>query len=156
MATATDTRKIAQAVVYFFLSTAITWYFIECGSSLYHFNRDMMLLSCSIAGAKWAIQILAAFFLLKEQRWLFISNIAFTCFIGSCILISFCITSVRNLLPGNGFLISLIAAVAAMLVLYYYSVRSSEVSVKWYFLWVTCLAIAISLQLTVVFGVFNS
>ncbi|MCD6013418.1 MAG: hypothetical protein K0Q79_3280 [Flavipsychrobacter sp.] len=148
-----DTRKIAQAVVYFFLSTVITWYFIECGSNLYQFDQDKMLLSCSIAGAKWAIQIFAAFILLKEKRWVFISNIAFTCFIGSCILLPFCITSIRNLLPGNGFLISLIAAVVAMLVLYYHSVRSSGVSVKWYLLWVACLAIAISLQLTVVFGV---
>lgn len=148
-----DTRKIVQAVVYFFLSTVITWYFIECGSSLYQFDQDKMLLSCSIAGAKWAIQILAAYLLLGEKRWVFISNIAFTCFIGSCILIPFCITSIRNLLPGTGFLISLVAAVAIMLVLYYYSVRSSGVSVKWYFLWVGCLAIAITLQLTVVFDV---
>ncbi len=148
-----NTRNIAQAVVFFFLSTVFTWYFIECGSSLYHFDKGKMLLSCSVAGAKWGIQILAAFLFLKEKRWPFIRNIAFTCFVGSMVLLPYCVTSIRNLLGGHGFLISLIAAVVIMLVLYYQGVRSSGVSIKWYFLWLLCLTIAISLQLTVVFHV---
>ena len=152
-ATTSNTRNITQAVVFFFLSTVITWYFIECGSSLYHFDERKMMISCSIAGAKWGIQILAALLLLKEQRWPFIRNIAFTCFAGSCVLIPYCITFIRGLLGEHGFLISLIAAVALMLVLYYRSVRSCGISVGWYFLWVGCLAIAVTLQLTVVFHV---
>ncbi len=148
---ASNSRKIVQAVVFFFLSTVITWYFIECGSSLYHFDQKKMQISCAIAGGKWGIQILAAFFLLKEKRWPFISMIAFTCFAGSCLLIPYCIGPVRNLLPGNGFLISLVAAVVLMIFLYYRSVRSCGISLGWFFLWLLCLATAISLQLTVVF-----
>ena len=147
------TRNIVQTVVFFFLSTAITWYFIECGSSLYHFDEHKMQLSCAIAGGKWAIQIIAAVLFLDDKRWIFIRNIAFTCFIGSWILVPFCIAPIRVILPGNGFLISLIASVAVMLVLYYNSVRGSGVSIKWYFLWLACLVTAISLQLTVVFHV---
>lgn len=148
-----NTRQIVQAVVYFFLATVITWYFIECGSSLYHFDEDKMRLSCAIAGGKWAVQILAAFFLLKEKRWLFISTIGFTCLIGSVLLIPYCITPVRNLLPENGFLLSLMASVGTMLVFYYHSVRTCGVSMRWYLLWIMCLATAITLQLTVVFHI---
>ena len=148
-----NTREIGLAAVYFFLSTVITWWFIYCGASLYHFDEHKMLLSCSIAGAKWGIQILAAILLLKDRCWLFIHHIAFTCFAGSCILIPFCIDPIRTHIPGNGFLVSLIAAVATMLVLYYRSVTRSGISIKWYFLWLGCLAVAISLQLTVVFHV---
>jgi hypothetical protein len=148
-----NARNIVQAVVFFFLSTVITWYFIECGSSLYHFDESKMVLSCAIAGGKWAIQILAALLLLKEKRWVFIRNIAFTCFIGSCVLLPFCITSIRNLLPQNGFLLSLIASVCTMLIFYYNSVRSAGIPIHWFFLWLCCLAVAILLQLTVVFDV---
>lgn len=148
-----NTRNVAQAVVFFFLSTAITWYFIECGSALYHFDGHKMLLSCSIAGGKWGVQILAAIVLLKDKRWQFIRNISFTCFAGSCVLIPYCITPVRDLIPGNAFLVSLIAAVVLMIFLYYRSVRDSGISTRWFFLWLACLAVAVSLQLTVVFHV---
>jgi len=146
-----NTRDIGLAAIYFFLSTVITWWFIYCGASFYHFDEHKMLLSCSIAGAKWGVQILVAILFLKDTRWLFIRRIAFTCFAGSCILIPYCIESLRNLIPGNGFLVSLIAAVITMIVLYYRSVRTTGISIKWYFLWLGCLAMAISLQLTVVF-----
>jgi hypothetical protein len=146
-----NTRNIVATVVYFFLSTVITWYFIACAESLYHFDQGKMLLSCAIAGAKWAIQIGAAFFLLKEKRWPFIAKLGFVCFVGSCVLIPFCIDPIRNLMPERGFLYSLMASVAVMLVLYYSSVKAAGISMGWYFLWLVCLVTAISLQLTVVF-----
>ena len=146
-------RHIASAVVYFFLSTVITWYFIVCAENLYHFDQGKMLLSCAIAGAKWAIQIGAAFLFLKEKRWPFIASLGFTCFVGSCVLIPFCINPIRDMMLDKGFLYSLIASVAVMLVLYYRSVRAARISIGWYFLWLGCLAAAISLQLTVVFHV---
>lgn len=148
-----NARHIATTVVYFFLSTVITWYFIVCAESLYHFDQDKMLLSCAIAGAKWAIQIGAAFLLLKEKRWPFIAQLGFVCFVGSCVLIPFCIDPVRNLMPEKGFLYSLMASVGIMLLLYYRSVRAPGISIGWYLLWLVCLATAISLQLTVVFHV---
>ncbi len=146
-------RNIALSFIYFFLSTVITWWFIYCGTALYHFDEQKMLLSCCIAGGKWALQIVAALVFLGDKKWLFIRRIAFTCFIGSCILLPYCFAPIRNMIPGNPFLVSLIAAVAAMLILYYRSVGSTAISIKWYFGWVCCLAVAISLQLTVVFHV---
>lgn len=146
-----NNRNIGLAAIYFFLSTVITWWFIDCGSSLYQFDQHKMMLSCSIAGAKWAIQIFGALLFLKEKRWIFIRNIAATCFVGSCILLPFCFASLRAVIPGKPFLSSLIASVAVMIAHYYYGVRKSGVPVKWYFLWLACLAVAISLQLTVVF-----
>ncbi len=154
MAIHQNNRLIGKAVIYFALSAAITWYFIYCGASLYHFDMQKMLLSCSIAGAKWGIQILAALMMLKDKRWLFINRIGFTCYVGSCVLLPFCFGPLRNILPGNAFLLSLIAAVLLMIVLYYRSVRYCEISIIWFFSWLACLATAITLQLTVVFHVF--
>ena len=150
----TSTQKnIILAVIYFLLSTVITWWFIVHGSALYHFEGDKMALSCTIAAGKWGIQIVTVVIFLGEKRWQFIRRIAFTCLGGSVILLPFCL-DLLGFLPGsNGFLYSLIAAVAFMLGSYYYSVRKSGVSVKWYFLWLACLALAVSLQLTVVFHV---
>ena len=148
-----NARKIGAAAAGFLMSTVITWWFISEGSALYHFDQQKMFLSCAIAGGNWGVQIIAALLFLKEQRWVFIRNIAFTCLAGSCLLIPFCFSGLRSMMPASGFFLSLVASVAAMLLLYYYSVRRSKASVKWYFLWLACLAIAVSLQLTIVFHV---
>ena len=81
-------KNIFSAAIYFFLSTIITWFFIE--HSHQYANENKKLLSAFIAGAKWSLQIFAAFILLKDKKWLFIKNIAFTCFIGAVILLPFC------------------------------------------------------------------
>jgi hypothetical protein len=143
--------KITLAGIYFKLSVVITSWFIFCGSDLYHFDRQKMILSCCIAGGKWGVQLLLALVLLKEKRWVFINQVGLTCFAGSCMLLPYCIPQLRNLIPGNAFLLSLIAAVTLMIVLYYRSVRVAQVPVRWFFLWLGCLATAITLQLTVVF-----
>ena len=153
MASAPGKRtNIVTAVVYFFLATVITWYFIDHGGSLYHFDRQKMVLSCSISGAKWSLQILAAILFLKDA-WLFIKRIAATCLAGSLVLLPYCFDGTRALIPGNGFLVSLIASVSVMLALYYMNVQRSGISIRWYFFWLLCLAAAVSLQLTVVFHV---
>ncbi len=149
------TKDVALAGLYFFLSTVITWWFIDRGAVLYHFDMQKMLLSCSVAGGKWAIQIGAALLWLHEQRWPFIRRIAFTCFAGSCILLPFCFGLPTVIMGINSFLLSLILAVACMLVLYYRSVRSTGLHIKWFLGWVVCLCIAVSLQLTVVFHVIG-
>jgi hypothetical protein len=150
----TSTQKdIFLAIVYFLLSTVITWWFIVHGSNLYHFDESKMILSCTIAGGKWGLQILGAILFMGEKRWQFIRRIAFTCLGGSIILLPFCF-DVLGFLPGSvGFLYSLIAAVAFMLGLYYDSVRKTGVSIKWHLFWLACLATAITLQLTVVFHI---
>ena len=81
------TRKGVIAFIYFSISTIITWWFIEA-SPLYE-STQQKLLSCSIAGAKWGIQLLAAFILLKEKKWDFIKNIAVVCLVGSFILLPY-------------------------------------------------------------------
>lgn len=147
-----DRRAAALAATYFFLSTVITWWFIVAGESLYH-DRSRMLLSCSVAGAKWGIQILAALVFLDEKRWPFLAQIGATCLVGSAILLPFCFAPVRAWLGSSGFLASLIVAVLTMLVLYFFSVRRIGLKLRWFFGWVLCLAVAVTLQLTVVFHV---
>jgi len=145
-----QTRKISFAIFYILLSTLITWWFIQA-SPLYT-SMQQKLLSCGIAGAKWGLQILAALILLKEKKWVFIKDIGLTCFIGSLILLPYAIfSSAFGVNEKNFFLGSLLVAVAVMILMYAISVRHSRLSKAWWLGWLACLAIAIFLQLTVVF-----
>jgi hypothetical protein len=144
-------KNIILAFTYFLLSTIITWWFIQQGKLLY-FSQNKMLLSCTIAGAKWGIQILAALIFLKDEKWEFIKRIGFTCFVGSCILLPYCMFSFIQAI-NNSFLFSLIAAVLIMIVMYYKSVVQMQLSTKWFWGWVSCLVVAIFLQLFVVFKI---
>ena len=111
-----------------------------------------MILSGTIAGAKWDIQILAPLLFLQKQKWDFIKQIGFTCFVGSCILLPYClfpfIAAVRN-----SFLLSLIAAVLVMIAMYYAALKHLQLAIKWFWGWMCCLTLAISLQLFVVFKI---
>ncbi len=144
-------KKILLAAIYFLLSTIITWWFIAEGRLLY-FSENKMLLSCTIAGAKWGIQILAALLFLKNKKWEFIKHIAFVCLVGSCILLPYCLFDFVRAIDKS-FLFSLIAAVVAMIIMYYRAVQQMQISKKWFWGWVLCLAIAISLQVFVVFNI---
>ncbi len=136
--------------IYFSLSGIITWWFVI--SAPFYVSREQQLLSTGIAGAKWAIQLVAAFLLLGKQRWLFIQKIGFTCFMGSCILIPYIMLSQSGICTdAQLFTGSLVAAVVAMIYYYYKAVTQSSVPLKWWFAWLLCLAIAILLQLTIVF-----
>jgi hypothetical protein len=144
-------KHIFVSLIYFFLAAVITWWFIEKGAALYS-TTGLMTASCGIAGAKWAIQIGAALRWLGAKKWIFIQRIGFTCFAGSCLLLPYCILpSIRSM--NNSFLLSLIAAVVTMLVLYYRAVKQTAIPVKWFWGWTVCLATAISLQLLVVFKI---
>lgn len=145
-------RKSTIAVIYFLLSTIITWWFIEA-SPLYT-SLQQKLLSCGIAGTKWSIQILAALILLKENKWHFIKNIGLTCLVGSVILLPYAVLSYTNGLNSNDFFVgSLLTAVAVMILMYAMSVKNAGLKIQWWLGWMCCLAIAITLQLTVVFHV---
>lgn len=147
--------NIIWAALFFFLSTAITWWFIEAGAALYA-DRQKMLLSCAIAGGKWALQLVAALLLLQlQQRWLFIRRLGVVCLAGSVMLLPFCFKPVQQLLGTKGFLLSLIISVLLMIGLYYRAVRYSNLRVRWFWAWIVCLAIAITLQLTLVFHVIQ-
>jgi hypothetical protein len=147
-------RDAALAFLYFLLSTLVTWWFIAAGKQLY-ISSSLMIASCSIAGAKWGIQIAAALLFLKEKKWQFIKRIGFTCFVGSCILLPYCLFNVVRQVD-NSFLYSLVAAVLTMICLYHQSVKKTGISEKWFWGWIACLATAISLQLFVIFKVLQT
>ena len=144
-------KNIVLAFTYFLSSTIITWWFIKEAELLY-FSQEKMLLSFAVAGAKWEVQILAALLFLKNKKWEFIKLIGFVCLIGSCILLPYCLFYFVRSAP-NSFLISLIIAVFTMIATYYKVVAQMNISKFWFWGWVSCLAIAISLQLFVVFKI---
>lgn len=147
-------RKSLLAFIYFVVSTAITWWFIEA-SPLYE-NMHQKLLSCSIAGAKWGIQLLAAFLFLGQRRWGFIKNISIVCLVGSFILLPYAVLAWFWQINSTDFFAgSLLVAVAAMILLYALAVKNAGVSIRWWLGWLACLVLAITLQLTVVFDVWH-
>jgi hypothetical protein len=143
-------RSIALAALYFLFGTMITVWFIARKFWLYD-SVELMILSGSIAGGKWMIQLLAALILLREQRWIFIKNIAFVCLVGSAAML------IYYFLPttwGFGSLtVSVALSVMIMTALYYRAVKLSAVSIYWFWSWIICLLTAILLQLTIVFDV---
>lgn len=144
--------NILKASIYFFLSTVITTWFIAA-SPLY-IGEHQMILSCSIAGAKWAIQIGAALIFLDAVKWEFIRRIGMVCLTGSCVLLPYCILSLpEQNLNATLFIGSLVVAVLVMIYLYYRTVIRMNLKLKWWLGWLFCLAIAVSLQLTIVFHV---
>lgn len=145
-----DFTNFLLAGLYFILSAIITWWFIYQGRLLY-FSPEKMILSCAIAGTKWGIQIVMAILFLHEAKWIFIKRIGLTCFVGSCLLIPYSLADFIQAIP-NSFLMSLIIAVVAMVGMYYRSVKNTQLSSLWFWGWIVCLAIAISLQVFVVFN----
>ncbi len=72
-----NSKDISVAIISFFLSTVITWWFVD-SCPLYN-SLQQKFLSTGIAGAKWCLQISAAYFFLAQKRWGFIKNIGLTC-----------------------------------------------------------------------------
>ena len=139
--------------LYFLLSSVLTWLFVVY-SPLY-ISQEQMLLSTFVAGGKWAIQIILGVLFLKEKALPFLRKIGFVCLIGSLILVPFIISAaVKWSDSGTFFFGSLVIAVLAMIYSYFRAVKSVEVEIKWWYFWLICLSIAITLQLTVVFHYF--
>ncbi len=148
-----DKKNLITAGLYFTLSTIITYWFIE--SAPVYSSLSQKLLSCSIAGAKWAIQIIFALYILQEKKWSFIRNISITSFIGSLILVPFNVSKLIGKNVDSVFFVStLIISVAVMIVSYFLSVRKSRVPILWWAGWLFCLAVAIIVQLKVVFNLW--
>lgn len=149
-----DNKKICLALLYFFLSTVITWWFVDL-CPLYE-SLQQKLLSTGIAGAKWGLQIAAAYFLLHNKKWDFIKNIGATCLAGSLILLPYAIAATVSNKDGATFFVSsLLIAVVVMIILYFLNVQKLALSKKWFWGWIVCLAIAITLQLSLVFSVIK-
>ncbi|TCC92101.1 hypothetical protein EZ428_10235 [Pedobacter frigiditerrae] len=148
-----NTKKdISLTFLYFLLSTLITGWFIHQKYALYE-NTQQMLLSGSIAGAKWGIQILAALLFLGKKKFEFIRRISFVCFIGSALLLSYYLIAYLPISNANQFLLALGLCVSVMIFLYFKAINHTHISLKWHFGWVLCLSIAITLQLTIVFHI---
>lgn len=121
-----------------------------------YISKQQMLLSTAVAGGKWAIQVIAGYVLLREKKWLFLKNIARVCFAGSLILLPYVLLSILHVADGAPFFVgSLAVSVLTMIYAYYRAVRNTGISLRWWFAWLGCLAVAITLQLTVVFGVIG-
>lgn len=146
-----DQKNSKTTLLYFLLSTAITWWFIEA-SPVYD-SLSQKLLSCGIAGAKWTIQLIAALLFLQNKKWEFIRRIGFTCLLGSIILLPFCFSSALGISNNSTFFLgSLIVSVGSMVISYRRSVEKSDIGIHWWSGWLFCLAVAIILQLKVVFN----
>ena len=148
-------KNFLIAFLYFSLSFLLTaWFIIE--SPLY-ISDEQMILSATIAGGKWAIQILAALLIKKEKAFPFIRGIGFVCLVGSVILLPYCLFSVMNLYNETVFFLgSLILAVVSMIPLYFYITKRSGYGIRWWYAWMLSLVSAITLQLTLVFDIFHS
>ncbi len=139
---------------YFLLSTIITWWFVILCPS--YVSTEQMILSTSIAGGKWMLQILGAFLFLKDKAIVFVKNIGFVCFVGSCILLPYVVSALFDL--NNDpifFFLSLAASIITMIVLYRNAALNSNVSLGWWYFWLFSLTIAVSLQLTLVFNLIQ-
>ena len=149
-----NSKNIYRAILYFFLSTIITWWFVDV-CPLYT-SLEQKLLSTGIAGAKWGLQIAAAYFFLAGKKWEFIKNTGATCLAGSVVLLPYAIAaSFSNTNNSSFFINSLLLAVVLMIGLYFLHIKRSGLSVKWFVGWIICLAIAIALQLTIVFSIIK-
>ena len=146
-------RNCIIASVYFIVATVLTYWFIESASVYSTFGQK--IISCSIAGFKWVIQIVFALYFLQEKKWVFIKNISFTCLIGSLVLIPFCVNSLIGKNADSVFFVSsLILSVVVMVVSYFISVKRAGVQTRWWAGWLFCLAIAIITQLKLVFNIW--
>lgn len=149
-----NSGKIYVALLYFFLSTVITWWFVDVCP--FYSSLQQKLLSTGIAGAKWGLQIVAVCFFLTQTKWDFLKNMGATCLVGSVILLPYAVAATVSNVNGAAFFVgSLLTAVVVMIALYFLNVQKLGLPKKWFWGWICCLATAITLQLTVVFSVIK-
>jgi hypothetical protein len=143
-------NQLVHAIAYFFFSTILTWWFVLL-CPLY-ISRAQMILSTSIAGGKWAIQIALGILLLRHRVLPFIRSIGLVCFIGSILLVPYIISaSLRLSDHPRFFFASLAVAVIVMVIFYYSAMKKIGLGAGWWLAWIICLVVAITLQLTLVF-----
>jgi hypothetical protein len=145
-------KDLALTILYFSLSTIATALFMYEKFSLYD-NYYQLLLSGAIAGTKWGIQLLAAFLFLGRKRFEFMRRIGLVCFIGSLLLLSTYALAYFHSSNTQQFICALFLSIITMISLYYRAIMQTGISLRWFFGWIVCLAIAITLQLTVVFHI---
>ncbi|MFM7671417.1 MAG: hypothetical protein ACKO6Q_02350 [Bacteroidota bacterium] len=148
-----NTPHLLRAFVYFSLALIITTLFV-LACPLY-ISQKQLILSLSIAGGKWAIQLIAAIAILRKRRATFIHGMARVCLLGSLLLVPYIASSwleINNEAPF--FFGSLMLAVLVMVFRYHTEVTRLNLSLAWWYFWLLCLTIAVGMQLTVVFHLF--
>jgi hypothetical protein len=140
-------RDLSVATAGFTASVILTWMFINAFDG--YISDSQMILSGVIAGGKWSIQLLLAAALLGDKRWAYFREMGVVCGVGSLMLVPYII------FQGSWafFRGSLVFCVVVMAWLLVYRLASIGVSGRWAILWFVLLGIAVSLQLTLVFGV---
>jgi len=147
-----DQSQFVRSAVYFSLSLVLTLLFV-LACPLY-ISREQTILSLSIAGGKWAIQIAAVLLMLRKKRGAFIVGISKVCLIGSILLVPYILSAGLGISDEPMFFFgSLILAVLVMIFRYYFEVTNLQVSLAWWYFWLLCLTIAVNMQLTLVFNV---
>lgn len=147
-----NNNNIIRAIIYFLLSAALTGIFIA-NKFWFYDSVNQMILSGTVAGGKWLIQIVAALALLKEKKWEFIKRIGFVCLVGSLLLFTYNVLFYLPL-PLGGFslfVLSIALSVLVMIIMYYKAVHKTGLPVWWFLGWLLCLFIAVFLQIKVVF-----
>ena len=147
-------KDLVVGFFYFIFSFLITsWFILE--SPLY-ISSHQMILSASIAGGKWLLQILLALFIKKKKSYSFIREIGFVCLVGSIALLPYSFSSVWGFNDHvTFFIVSLVVAVLLMIPFYYRAIKRIGYELRWWFYWLCSLALAITLQITWVFDLFS-
>ena len=144
---AENKRHIILGSAWFAASVLLTWLFIEAYDT--YVSPKQMLLSGGVAGGKWAIQLLLATLLLGDKRWLYFKEMGFISAIGSTMLMLFLLGSRDT----GSFISSLVFSVMVMATMVILRLRAIKVPTRWIVLWFGLLAIAVSLQIFVVFKI---
>ncbi len=141
---------LSRALLYFGLALILTTLFV-LACPLY-ISQEQLLLSVSIAGGKWVVQIFLAIALLRKRRSSFIHGMGRVCLLGSIILIPYILSAWLEISDDQWFFFgSLILAILVMVFRYHTEVTRLHLSLAWWYFWLLCLTVAVGLQLTVVF-----
>ncbi len=141
---------LSRAFIYFAISLVLTTMFV-LGCPLY-ISQEQFLLSLSIAGGKWVVQILAALLLLGKRRTSFINGIARVCLLGTLMLMPYTLSSWLEISNDPIFFFgSLMIAILVMVFRYHFEVSRLNLSLAWWYFWLLCLTIAVGVQITVIF-----
>ncbi|AYL93952.1 hypothetical protein [Mucilaginibacter celer] len=150
-----NTRNAIFAIIYFAISGLITAWFIGMKFG-YIASPLTIVLANFVSVFKWAAMVIAAIWLLKRNKWVFIRRVGFACFTGTCMLLTVFITRHLPIGSWQQFTYPVFLALFVMTVLCFRAVYVTGLSVKWFIGWLICLAIGMVLQTRVVLGLHPS
>lgn len=150
-----NTRNAVIAIIYFAVSVMITAWFIEQKFG-YVVTPEAILLSNIVAAFKWVVITIAAMVLLKENKWIFIRRIAFACLAGSFAMFSIYAFRFIPVSSWRQFTCTMALALLVMTVFAFKAVTDTQLSVKWFAVWMAIMILSVILQVKVVFDLHPS